>query len=161
MQFESLPVACIKLNPSFSFFFSLRSEIALFNVGARQKFFCDPWKSKWGGVEKKELPYCCIWQLVQPSECCLQVWVWDSAGILRNYRSFIDTVTHFATSLCLFLGHLSCLNINSKERDPLLMLGLAVFREVCPSTQELAQRSASFHSYFTGFKMTCTLLRWA
>lgn len=45
MQFESLPVVCIKLN----LFFSLRSEIALFNVRAHQKFFCDPWKFKWGG----------------------------------------------------------------------------------------------------------------
>lgn len=134
MQFESLPVACIKLNPSFSFFFfyfsSLRSEIALFNVGARQKFFCDPWKSKWGGVEKKELPYCCIWQLVKPSECCLQVWVWDSAGILKNYRSFTDTVTHLAISLCLFLGCLSWLKLQRK--GPSAHAGACCFQRSLP-----------------------------
>lgn len=53
MQFESLPVACIKLNPSFFFLSFLRSEIALFNVGARQKFFCNPWKCECrGGSEE-------------------------------------------------------------------------------------------------------------
>lgn len=43
-------------------------------------------------------------------------------------------------------GHTVRLNINSKERDPLLIPGPAVFWGVCPSAQDFVWSPAFFHS---------------
>lgn len=143
MQFESLPVACIKLNPFFfSFFLKIRdcfvqcwstSEILLRSL--------EVWVQ--GGQRGRSCQIAAF-----GTGAAIQWGFWETRGLHRCGQLP-------GYPLCPMQG----ICLKKTGYGPSAQLGLAVFRKVCPSEQDLSE-PCFLPQPLAGLQNTCCLPRW-
>lgn len=143
MQFESLPVACIKLNPFFfSFFLKIRdcfvqcwstSEILLRSL--------EVWVQ--GGQRGRSCQIAAF-----GTSAAIQWGFWETRGLHRCGQLP-------GYPLCPMQG----ICLKKTGYGPSAQLGLAVFRKVCPSEQDLSE-PCFLPQPLAGLQNTCCLPRW-